>query len=78
MAQKWTILTVSPQRREVTMRNAAGKVLVVPMGKNPKDLSEQQAVMAAAQSKHERRELLKKVALGLTIIILIAVAIARS
>lgn len=80
MAQKWTIITINPSRREVTMRNASGKTMIVPMGENFKDLGEQTRLVNEAQenrAKQDKRELLKRIALGVVILILIAVSIAR-
>lgn len=80
MAQKWTIITINPSRREVTMRNESGKIMIVPMGENFKDLGEQTRLINEAQearAKQDRLDLIKRVALGVVILILIAVSIAR-
>lgn len=73
----WTILSINPSKKEVTMQSAAGKVLVVPMGSEPKDLEQQKQVMAEAQKKHQKRELIKKLALGAVVLILVVIAIVR-
>lgn len=81
MAQKWTILSINPSTKLVTMQSDSGKVLVVPMGSDPKDLDQQQKNLAAALQKREKEDkvaLIKKVVLCSVAVILIAVSIVRT
>lgn len=81
MAQKWTILSINPSTKLVTVQSASGKVLVVPMGSDPKDLDQQQKNLAAALQKREKEDkvaLIKKVVLCSVAVILIAVSIVRT